>query len=144
MVLFFLKFYYYIFFDFIKLKNIILSVASILTLLLGSIGALIQRKIKKLISYSAITVNGFFLFSIINHNVFLLETSLMYLFVYVFTILLFFSLLLNIFVNKNSLIELSDFLNLYKFNKISALFFSILFFSVSGLPPFIGFISKLF
>ena len=51
MVLFFLKFYYYIFFDFIKLKNIILSVASILTLLLGSIGALIQRKIKKLISY---------------------------------------------------------------------------------------------
>ena len=144
MVFFFFKIYFYLFFDVLKLKNFILSICSILTLILGSLGALVQRKLKKLISYSAITMNGFFLFSLLNNNIFLLETSLMYLFVYVFTILLFFSLILNISLNNKSLLKIYDLFNLYKYNKSISLFLAILFFSVSGLPPFIGFISKLF
>ena len=144
MVFFFLKVYFYLFFDILKIKNIILSIVSVLTLLLGSVGALLQRKIKKLISYSAITMNGFFLFSLVNNNIILLETSLMYLLIYIFTILLFFSLILNIFINNYTLIKLSDLFNIYKYNTSLASLLAILFFSVSGLPPFIGFISKLF
>ena len=144
MVFFFLKLYFYLFFDILKIKNIILSIVSVLTLLLGSVGALLQRKIKKLISYSAITMNGFFLFSLVNNNIILLETSLMYLLIYILTILLFFSLILNIFINNSTLIKLSDLFNIYKYNTSLASLLAILFFSVSGLPPFIGFISKLF
>lgn len=144
MIFLFLKFYYYLFFDFIESKNIILSVLSVFTLILGSIGALGQVKLKKLIGYSAVTVNGFFLFSIINNNIFLLETSVMYIFIYIFTILLFFTLICNIQVNNNYLIKLSDLFNLYKLNKLTALISVLLFFSVSGLPPFIGFVSKIF
>ena len=144
MVFFFLKFYYYLFFDFLKLKNFILSIVSFLTLIMGSIGALIQRKLKKLISYSAITMNGFFLFSLVNNNIFLLETSLLYLIIYIFTVLLFFSLILNLFINNETIIKIYDLFNIYKYNKYVSILISILFFSISGLPPFIGFISKLF
>ena len=96
MVIFFLKIYYYLLFDIIKLKQFIIYIISILTLLFGSIGTLVQRKLKKLISFSAITMNGFFLYSIINNNSFLLETSITYLLIYIFTIILLFSLILNI------------------------------------------------
>ena len=145
MVFFFLKIYYYLLFDIIKIKQFIIYVISILTLLFGSVGTLIQRKIKKLISFSAITMNGFFLYSIVNNNSFLLETSIVYLLIYIFTITLLFSLLLNIFIsNKNNLVNLSDFFKMYRYNKSISIIFTILFFSVSGIPPFIGFISKLF
>ena len=107
-------------------------------------GALLQRKLKKLISFSTVTMNGFFLFTIIHNNIFLLETSLMYLFVYVFTIILLFSLLLNMFLNNNIIICISDFFNIYNYNKYLSHLFTILIFSISGIPPFIGFISKLF
>lgn len=144
MVFFFLKIYYYVLFDIIKLKLFIISIISLLTLLFGSMGALLQRKLKKLISFSTVTMNGFFLFTIIHNNIFLLETSLMYLFVYVFTIILLFSLLLNMFLNNNIIICISDFFNIYNYNKYLSHLFTILIFSISGIPPFIGFISKLF
>lgn len=145
MVIFFLKIYYYLLFDFVKLKQLIIYIISILTLIFGSIGTLVQRKIKKLISFSAITMNGFFLYSIVNNNSFLLETSITYLLVYIFTILLLLSLLLNIFINDNKiLVDIYDFFKIYRYNKSISTILVILFFSVSGIPPFIGFISKLF
>lgn len=145
MMLLFTKFYYYIFIDFIELKNFVLTIVSLLTLFLGSFGALSQRKLKKLIGYSAVTVNGFFLFSLINNNILLLEASLMYSIIYIITILLLFALILNIFLNNgNSLLKLSDLYNIYKYNKLTSLILIFLLFSVSGLPPFIGFFGKLF
>ena len=144
MILLFIKLHHYLFFDILELKNIILSFVSVLTLCLGSIGALIQRKLKKLIGYSAITVSGFFIFSVINNNIFLIEASIMYLFVYVLSILLFFGIILNLFVKNNNIVFLSDLFNIYKYNKYISVILVLLFFSVSGLPPFIGFMSKLF
>lgn len=144
MVFFFLKIYYYILFDIIYLKNFIIYIVSLLTLFFGSIGALIQRKIKKLISFSAITMNGFFLFSVFHNNSFLLETSIMYLLVYTFTIIILFLLLLNIFISNNIIIKITDLFNIYIYNKYISNIFLILIFSISGIPPFIGFISKLF
>lgn len=145
MMLLFVKFHYYIFIDFTELKNTILSIVSVLTLFFGSIGALSQRKLKKLIGYSAITVNGFFLFSLINNNIVLLEASMTYSIIYVITILLLFAIILNIFLNNGtSIIKLSDLYNIYKYNKLITLLLVFLLFSVSGLPPFLGFFGKLF
>jgi len=145
MMLLFIKFHYYIFIEFTELKNVILSIVSILTLFFGSIGALSQRKLKKLIGYSAVTVNGFFLFPLINNNILLLEASLMYSIIYIITILLLFAILLNVFINNShSLVKLSDLYNIYKYNKFTSLILIFLLFSVSGLPPFLGFFGKLF
>lgn len=144
MVLFFIKIYYYVLFDIIKFKQVIVSFISALTLLFGSVGALLQVKIKKLISYSAVTMNGFFLYSIVNNNTFLLEANVIYILVYVFTILLLFALLLNMFINVGSVVKVKDLLNVYNNNKLISGIFTILLFSISGIPPFIGFITKLF
>jgi len=144
MVLFFLKIYYYVLFDIIKFKQIIVSFISVLTLLFGSVGALLQVKIKKLISYSAVTMNGFFLYSIIHNNSYLLETNIIYLIIYVITILLLFTLLLNMYIQYGSVIKIKDLLNIYNNNNVISNIFTMLIFSISGIPPFIGFITKLF
>lgn len=144
MVYFFLKIYYYLFFDWLTYKNIFIIFIAVLTLLLGSIGTLIQSKIRKLLSYSAITMNGYFLFTLVNNNIYLLETSLMYLFVYIVSILLFFIVLLNTFIKNKTLVSLNDFFNLSQLQSPISVLMTLLLFSLSGLPPFIGFISKLF
>jgi len=141
---FFLKVYYYIIFDITEVKHYILVIISVLTLLFGSIGALIQKKIKKLISFSTITMNGFLLFSIIHNNVLLLETSLMYLIIYIITILMFFTILLNLFTHNSIIYKVVDLFNISTYNKSISHLLTILIFSISGIPPFIGFISKLF
>ena len=41
-------------------------------------------------------------------------------------------------------IFLSNFINLFKTNKIWALFFIFYFFSISGMPPFVGFLGKFY
>ena len=144
MISFFLKIYYYLLFDIIATKQLILIVVSILTLLFGSYGALAQNQIKKLISFSTVTMSGFFLFSIVNNNYILLESFIMYLLVYLITILLLFILLLNMFTYKSVISSMSDLFNIYNNNIILSSIFTILIFSISGIPPFIGFISKLF
>ena len=144
MLFFFIKMYYYILFDVLKLKQLILYVISFLTLLLGSLGALFQKKIKRLISYSTITVNGFFLYSIVNLNIILLESSLMYLFTYIFVSLLLFVILLNFLINNKVMNKLTDFFNVYYINKPICLLLIILLFILTGLPPFLIFISKIF
>ena len=59
--------------------------------------------------------------------------------------LLLFAIILNIFLNNGtSIIKLSDLYNIYKYNKLISLLLVFLLFSVSGLPPFLGFFGKLF
>ena len=144
MIVFFIKIYYYVLFDIVKLKNIIILVISLLTLVLGSLGALYQKRIKKLISYSTITVNGFFLYSIFNLNIVLLEGSLMYLFIYILMSVLLFIILLNIFLNDKIIIKITDLFNIYHLNKTLTFFFILLIFTLTGIPPFLIFIGKIF
>jgi NADH-quinone oxidoreductase subunit N len=144
MVIFFIKIYYYVLFDIVKLKNTIILIISLLTLVLGSLGALYQKRIKKLISYSTITVTGFFLYSIFNLNIVLLESSLMYLFVYIIMSILLLILLLNIYLNDKIMVKLTDLFNIYYLNKSLTFVFIVLIFTLTGIPPFLIFISKLF
>ena len=144
MLLFFIKIFYYLLYDLIKLKNSILLFVSILTLFLGSIGALYEINIKKIISYSTITVNGFFIYAIFNLNFILLESSLMYIFIYIIMSFLIFILLMNVFLYNNLLVKIVDFFNIYHLNKMLTFLFLILFFTLTGMPPFFIFISKFF
>lgn len=128
MVFFFLKIYYYLLFDFIKFKQLIIYIISVMTLFFGSIGTLVQRKIKKFLSFSTITVSGFFLFSIVNNNIFLVEATLMYILIYIFTVASLLSLLLNVFINsKKTIIYLFDFFKIYNNNKYISTLFTIFF-----------------
>ena len=120
---------------------------SILSLIIGSIGALNQNNLKKLFAYSTISHTGYLIIIIFltYENIFIIEIFLLYLIIY---ILLNFNLfyILTILKKKNNLKQLktiSDLKGLSKQNLGICIHLSITLFSLVGLPPLAGFFSKI-
>lgn len=137
----FIQYYYYI------ITNMFLIVG-LISILVGSIGNLHQKKVKTFMAYSSINHMGFVILSLSIFNNVSLVSSMYYLIVYMLTNLLLWYVVLLIsemktrYKFKNS-IDFSDFLLLNNSNPVLAFGLLIGFFSSSGLPPFIGFFSKI-
>jgi len=111
---------------------------------LGTIGALTQLKIKKIIAYSSISSSGYFLSFFIFGSNYSVSLSLNFIISYVLNLMLLFIILINTTINKNRYINnISDFSLLHKKNFFLAIAVGIVFFSISGIPSSIYFISKL-
>ena len=120
----------------------LLLISSLLSIVIGTFGALNQTKLKRLLAYSGISHMGFILLgvSLISNQGY--EISFVYLSVYLIIIISFFYLTLITILGKNSyIIELA---NINNVNKLLALTWAILFLSIAGIPPLSGFISKWF
>lgn len=117
----------------------ILITSCILSVVIGTIGALNQTKLKRLLAYSGISHMGFI---VLSFSIFNFEGNLvgnLYLVIYIITII---SLLIMILIkNKktNFIIELGG---LNYINKIISLSMILLILSTAGIPPLSGFISK--
>lgn len=131
-------------YDIFHINTYFTYVLSILTIVFGSVGALYQTDIKRLISYSTITVNGLFMFTMLHENMILIETFFTYLLIYIVMVFLLLSFFMNITVNKKGINNIQDLFNMYSCNKVIANLLCFLIFSISGLPPFVGFRVKLF
>jgi NADH-quinone oxidoreductase subunit N len=141
----FIKMYVQVLSTFFVFEFNILFILSILSLFSGVAGALVQKKIKKLIAYSSITTIGYILASLSCHSVLLVHYSLYYLFIYVFNILPIFVLLLNYRIyNVRTLDSMYSFTTLFHQNRWFCVLFFSFFFSLAGVPPFAGFFSKLY
>nr|YP_010390373.1 NADH dehydrogenase subunit 2 [Pulex irritans]UPV72695.1 NADH dehydrogenase subunit 2 [Pulex irritans] len=107
-------------------------ITAMFSVILGSLGGLNNISIRKVIAYSSITHMGWMLISMTSN-----EMSLwFYFFIYSF---ISFSLILNF--NQLKLFYFNQFLN----NSISSLnkmFIMMMFLSMGGLPPFLGFFPK--
>jgi NADH:ubiquinone oxidoreductase subunit 2 (subunit N) len=108
-----IKLYFYFFFFELRL-NIFFYLLGIISIIIGGFNAMYQIKIKRFLAYSTIANIGFI---IIGYSIFSIEgmfASLLYLLCYIFSVMLFFILLLFYKKNKNiefhKLFELS-FLN---------------------------------
>ena len=109
----------------------ILVFVSISSMLVGSIAAIGQNNIKRLMALAAGTVDG-------------LAALLIYLLIYVITNVGVFSFILSMKRDGIYITEISS-LSLYsKVNPARALFLSILILSLAGLPPLVGFFGKLY
>lgn len=124
-----------------------LSIA-ILSVFVGSFGGLKQRKLKTLLAYSSVSHMGYCLLALSGVTLFGIRILLFYLLVYMmssistwFTILLL-RLKQSLSTSKYSK-ELGDIALLGKSNAALALGLSITMFSIAGLPPLIGFVSKI-
>lgn len=114
----------------------------LLSIIIGTLGALNQTKLKRLLAYSSISHMGFLIlgFNIINSVGY--EISFIYLLIYMLTIISVFILIINTNLLKDYyIIELSG---LHYINKILSFSWLIIFLSIAGIPPFSGFISKWF
>lgn len=116
-----------------------IKLCAILSIIIGSIGAIIQTSIKRIIGYSTILNNGYIL-SCLSVNNIMFNEAIIYLSVYGLSIIGLFTLLYILIGKKIEDIELKDLYNIKK-NFIS-LGIVIIICSILGLPPLIGFFTK--
>jgi len=145
-----------IFYPIIEFLDTFFLLVGLYSILLGCFYALNKKRLKKLIIYSSISQMGFPI-CIIGEN----TSNCFFSIIYFVGIYLFISILIwllyvelstnlffhnkikrqfNIFIN----IYLSNFSQMFKKNKSLVIVIIVAFFSLSGIPPFIGFLSKLF
>ena len=126
----------------IIINNNLIIIGCLLSIMIGTLGAINQTKIKRLIAYSSITHIGFISLGLSMNNCIGYEISFTYLIIYMLGTSSMIVLLSNIRgINSNYIVELSGFQHN---NKIVAISFSIILLSMAGIPPLSGFISKWF
>jgi len=130
-----------IFIQIIINSNLILFV-SLISIIIGTLGALNQTKLKRLLAYSSISHMGFIVLGYSLLNLIGYEISFIYLFIYMITSISLFIIILKTPLLKDYyIIELSG---LQYINKTLSLTWLIIFLSIAGIPPLSGFISKWF
>jgi NADH-quinone oxidoreductase subunit N len=123
----------------------ILLLSSILSMIVGSLGLIQQTKLKRFWAYSTINHIGYILLGIGTDSFLGLRAVLIYLVAYILMNLGFFILTLSI-VNahiQQRLVTLNQFSQITKFKyTFLAGIFSIIIFSLIGIPPLLGFWGK--
>lgn len=119
---------------------ILLSAA--LSIFIGTLGALNQFKLKRLMAYSAISHIGFLLIGLSTLSLNGLIATLIYFILYIIMTLLTFTIILNI--APNSANPLNLLVGLSRINPLLSLCFALSLLSIAGVPPLAGFISKFY
>jgi NADH-quinone oxidoreductase subunit N len=142
----FVKLHYFVFYPFFSIFHSLFVVCAILSALVGSIAALYQVKIKRLLTYSMIANNGFLILVFSLGNLNSIIVGFFYLFTYILIIAGIFIIILNFRDKCNNYIikNINSFINIYEINPVLAFAFFIFLFSIAGIPPLLGFYSKFF
>ena len=131
----------------------LLMISALLSLLLGSITGLAQYKIKRLLAYSTISHVGLILLALSYDTINGLESTLFYITQYSITSLNIFLILILLgnTLDKNSIASIyspiqyiSQLRGKFYHNPALSIAFSLSLFSMSGIPPLIGFFGKYF
>ena len=121
----------------------ILIFIGIASIIIGSIFALTQENIKRLLAYSAISNIGFIILALALVTNDGLHASLYYTIVYSFTALASFGIVTHITSNSHGIEDISDLAGLSKTHPYFAILILITMISSAGVPPLIGFHAKL-
>lgn len=119
-------------------------VLAVLSIALGSVVALLQTNIKRLLAYSTISHIGFVLLGFVTGVITGYGAAVFYVLAYVLMSLAAFGII--ILLNKKGFEadKISDYKGLSKHSPWFALMMLIVMLSMAGVPPFIGFYAKLF
>ena len=123
----------------------IIVFVSIFSIALGSITAIWQTNIKRLIAYSSIAHMGFAVLALTTGKPEYIDSILIYMLIYVVSNIGFFTCLINIQNNTDENIDkISDLVGLSIKNPFLAISMGIYMFSFAGIPPLAGFFAKYF
>ena len=119
-------------------------VLAVLSIALGSVIALMQTNIKRLLAYSTISHVGFIMLGFVTGVISGYGAAVFYTLVYVLMSLAAFGIV--ILLNKKGFEadQISDFKGLSKHSPWFALMMLVVMLSMAGVPPFIGFYAKFF
>lgn len=118
--------------------------SAITSIIIGSLGALYQTKFKRLLAYSAISHVGFLLIGFYSLDSLGIFSLFFYIVVYIIISINIFTfiLVLRKVDNKFRLKKINEIVVLFKSNKLLAINFTVILFSIAGIPPLVGFYSK--
>ena len=119
-----------------------LWVIAILTMLVGSIIAITQTDIKRMLAYSSIAQAGFILVGVVAASPQGLAASLFYLIAYAFTTIGAFAIITMVRDSSGEATHLSKWAGLGKKSPIVAALFSLFMLALAGIPLTSGFIAK--
>ena len=142
----FVKIYYLTFFSLFYVFSNFLLFCAIISIAIGSVAALYQVKIKRMLTYSLIANNGFLILVFSLGGIEGISIGFFYLYVYSFITLGLFACLISLYDIENNFVlkRINMFSNLFEINLALAFSFFIFLFSIAGIPPLIGFYSKFF
>lgn len=142
----FLKLYFYIYFFFAEQFFLFFLFSSFFSMLIGTFGAIKQKKFRRLMAYSSITTTGYYLILFLFPDFLMLKNIFFFIYIYIFNIFGLFLSFSTLMSNKENIyIERFTLLNGFiKRNDLLAFIIILFFFSVAGLPPFPSFLSKLY
>lgn len=120
----------------------IITAVAIITMLFGSLVAIAQRDVKRMLAYSSIAHAGFLLSGVVALNKDGLAASLFYLFAYGFATLGAFGIIALIRDSSGEVSDLNRWVGLGKKSPLIAATFSFLLLSFAGIPLTSGFVGK--
>jgi NADH-quinone oxidoreductase subunit N len=129
-----------------------LCIAGVCSVIVGTLFALSQKRVKRLFIYSSIVQVGFLVCALSTNTLGGITSMFFYLIIYLLTSIvmwghfaLFYNsqnIVNNYYRKKSSSIFISSTSNLFKANPIWLFSFMVILFSVGGIPPLTGFLSK--
>ncbi len=140
----FIRFLYIPFLDLIDQWQTILIFLSIASMLFGAIAAIGQTNLKRLIAYSSIGHVGYILAGLATGSNDGIQSSVIYITIYIFMNLGLFSCLLMMKRNNEYYENIEDLSGLSKNHPLLSLSLLIILFSLAGIPPLAGFFAKFY
>jgi len=127
----------------------ILQWLAVMTMLIGSFGAIIQTNVKRMLAFSSISHSGYLLIGLICYGLsstdLLANNSILfYLLGYTITTLGAFGLVSYLEKNENHQLSLQDLSGLSEKKPAVAIFMTVFMLSLAGIPPTVGFFGKFY
>ncbi len=119
-----------------------LIVLSILSMLIGNLAALLQTNIKRLLAYSTVAQIGYMLLGIVAGTAQGYSAAMFFIVTYAIVTVASFGVLTVMSHSGFECENISDFAGLSSRSPLLALLILILMFSLTGVPPLVGFIAK--
>jgi NADH-quinone oxidoreductase subunit N len=140
----FIRFLYVPFLNLIDQWQMILIFLSIASMLFGAIAAIGQTNLKRLIAYSSIGHVGYTLAGVATGSNDGIQSSVIYITIYIIMNLGLFSCLLMMKRNNKYFEDIEDLSGLSKNHPLMSLSLLVILFSLAGIPPLAGFFAKFY
>ncbi len=122
----------------------IIALMALLSMFLGAIAAIGQTNIKRLMAYSSITHMGFALLGLAAGSAYGVQAMLVYMAIYLTMNVGVFAFIMSMERDGKPVTEITALNQYAKAEPIKALAMLVLFFSLAGVPPMVGFFGKFY
>ena len=140
----FIRFLYIPFINMIHEWQLIIVFLSVASMLFGSIAAIGQKNLKRLIAYSSIGHMGYALAGLSTGTNEGIQSSIIYICIYIIMNLAFFCCILMLRRKENYFEKIEDLSGLSSNHPVLSFSLLIILFSLAGIPPLAGFFAKFY